>query len=890
MHIRSLTTLVLLCAATLASAADATKTHLNLARGWALQSSAKITAKGEEISRAGFATDGWHKATVPTTVVAALVADGTFPDPYFGMNMRKLPGVTYGIGENFSLEPMASDSPFAVPWWYRTEFTVPASFAKRHVLLHLDGLSFRANVWLNGKQIASSQQIAGTWRLFELDVTPHLNAGAKNALAIEVSAPTPHDLAMTFVDWNPMPPDKNMGLWRRVFLTAEGPVSVRHPFVETEVPSLDAARLTVRADLINHANEPVRGTLRGTIGKIRFSQPVELAAGETKSVAISPAEVPELAVKDPELWWPAQMGKPVLHTLDLAFETNGEVSDQKTIRFGIRQVTSEMDPSKKILKFKINGKPILIRGGGWSPDAMVREDEQRMEAKVRLAQHMGLNTIRLEGKLETEQFFELTDQLGMLVMAGWCCCHHFEEWDKWNDEDHKIAEASQRSQILRLRAHPSVFVWLNASDMPPTIPQVEQMYINVLKEVHWPNPYVSSAKNLDSPLTGPPGVKMAGPYDFVPPVYWYEDTGDVKKVGGEFGGAWSFATEISPGGAPPEIESIKAMLPKEHLWPVDDWWNFHAGGGEFKDMNLFIDAMDARYGKSSNVEEFATKSQMMAYEGLRAMFEAYSRNKYTSTGVIQWMMTNAWPSMIWHQYDYYLRPGGGYYGTKKATEPLHALYSYDDRSVWLVSSRYDATAQVKVTATVYDLNMKPHWQQSATVTAAPDSTQQVLTVPSPIDGLSTTYFLHLEVTGPSGAQADSNLYWLSTKTEKVAWDKSKWWYSPVVSFADFKGLNELPKARVTYTSKSKPEGGKMRTTVRVKNTSPGLAFFLRLKVNKGANGEEILPSYWDDNYFSLLPGEEREISATYDAAGLKGAKPHITLTGWNVHAQGSGAR
>lgn len=887
MPIRSLTALILLLSAPLASGSSrASRPRLDLARGWTLQSSAKVTASGDEISRAGFDAKGWHAATVPTTVVAALVKDGTFPDPYFGMNLRKLPGVDYGIGENFSLKPMSPNSPFAVPWWYRTEFTIPAGFAQQHVLLHLDGLSFRANVWLNGKQIARSQDIAGTWRLFELDVTPHLRPGAKNALAIEVFAPTPHDLAMTFVDWNPMPPDKNMGLWRPVFLTAEGPVSVRHPFVETEVLSLDSARLTVRADLINHAEQAVRGTLRGVIGKIRFAQPVELAAGETRSVAISPAEVPELAVKNPELWWPAQMGKPALHTLELQFETGGEVSDQASIRFGIRQVTSELDATRRILKFSINGKPILIRGGGWAPDAMVREDEKRLEAKVRLAQHMGLNTIRLEGKLETEQFFELTDRLGMLVMAGWCCCHHFEEWDKWNDEDYRIAEASQRSQILRLRAHPSVFVWLNASDMPPSIPKVEQMYINVLKEVHWPNPYVSSAKNEPSPLTGPPGVKMAGPYDFVPPVYWLEDTGDVKKVGGEFGGAWSFATEISPGGAPPEIESIKAMLPQEHWWPVDDWWNFHAGGGEFKDMNIFIDAMDARYGKSSTLEEFSTKSQMMAYEGLRAMFEAYSRNKYKSTGVIQWMMTNAWPSMIWHQYDYYLRPGGGYYGTKKACEPLHAMYSYDDASVWLVSSRYDAVPKVKVTAVAYDTSMKVLWQQATTVDAGPDSTQQLFRIPPQVAaGAHGTYFLTLDVTEPTGARASSNLYWLSTRPEKVAWDKSKWWYSPVVSYADFTALNELPKARVTYTTRSKAEAGAMRTTVRLKNTSPAIAFFLRLKLDKGESGEEILPSYWDDNYFSLLPGEEREISASYDGAALAGAQPRVSVSGWNVEVR-----
>src|SRR6185369_8636050 len=147
-----------------------------LRQNWQLQSSCKVEAKGEQISQAMFRPQGWHKIQVPSTVVAALVADKTFPDPYFGMNLRQLPGVSYPIGENFSLLEMPKDSPFAVPWWYRTEFTLPAISAKRKVSLHLDGLSFRANVWLNGKQIGKAEDIAGTWRLFEIDATAALHA------------------------------------------------------------------------------------------------------------------------------------------------------------------------------------------------------------------------------------------------------------------------------------------------------------------------------------------------------------------------------------------------------------------------------------------------------------------------------------------------------------------------------------------------------------------------------------------------------------------------------------------------------------------------------------------------------------------------------------------
>ena len=281
---------------------------------------------------------------------------------------------------------------------------------------------------------------------------------------------------------------------------------------------------------------------------------------------------------------------------------------------------------------------------------------------------MGLNTVRLEGKLETDEFFDLTDRHGILVMAGWCCCDHWERWPKWTPRDLKIAEESLRSQMYRLRSRPSLLMWLNGSDNPPPA-DIETMYLNVEKECRWPNPILSSATAKTSTVSGITGVKMTGPYDYVAPAYWLLDS--------KTGGAHGFNTETGPGPAVPPVESLREMLPAEHLWPIDDWWNFHAGGGQFRDIRVFSEALNARYGTATGLEDFAFKSQLMTYEAMRAMFEAFSRNKYTSTGVIQWMLNNAWPSLIWHLYDYYLRPGGGYFGAKKAMEPIHPLYSYD---------------------------------------------------------------------------------------------------------------------------------------------------------------------------------------------------------------------
>ncbi len=853
-----------------------------LAEGWALQSSAKVEQKGEEISSARFEPKGWRAVTVPTTVVAAMVKDKVYPDPMFGMNLRQLPGVAYPIGKNFSNEAMPPDSPFAVSWWYRKEFTLPASYKGKTMWLNFRGINYRANIWLNGKQIAKSDEVAGAWRTYEFNVTDTAKAGATNVVAVQVYAPTDTELAITFVDWNPAPPDKNMGLWREVYFTTSGAVAVRHPAVFTKLePGNDKAHLTVAAVLKNGTGQAVRGALKGTIERIRFEQEVELAPGEAKDVTFDPEKFEQLSVANPRLWWPVQMGTPNLYSLHLEFDVDGKASDHSDTQFGIRQVESELTgPDRRL--FTVNGKKILIRGGGWTTDMMLRENSQRLQDEFRYVRDMGLNTIRLEGKMETEEFFNLADQQGILVMAGWCCCDAWEHWSVWSQENYNVAKESLRDQIYRLRGHPSLIAWLNGSDNPPP-PDVEEMYLSVEKQLLWPNPVVSSATAKLAAVSGDSGVKMTGPYEYVAPSYWMGDikNADHKCNQGGCGGAYGFNTETSPGPAVPPIESLQAMLPKDHLWPIDDYWNYHAGGGVFKTIQVYTEAQDARYGKSGSAEEFAFKSQLMGYEGIRAMYEAYSRNKYTSTGVIQWMLNNAWPSIIWHLYDYYLRPGGGYFGAKKAMEPLHPVYAYDDHSVWLVSSQYEDVRSLKLTAKIYNQDMTEKFSKVVTVDAAADSTNKVFEIPG-IGNLSAAYFLSLRLEDSSGTLVGSNFYWLSSKAETIDWEKSNWYTTPTASFADYTSLSQLPKVKLKHTSRTETKGGEAVTHVTLENPSKSIAFFVRLKLNKGAGGEEVLPVLWQDNYVSLLPGETRELTATYRAGELGTAKPSIEISGWNV--------
>ncbi|HEX9383087.1 MAG TPA: hypothetical protein VF908_06780, partial [Gemmatimonadaceae bacterium] len=328
--------------------------------GWMIQSSAKVGVDGATLSSTTYRPTDWYRATVPSTVVGTLVEDSLYRDPFVGMNLRELPGTTFLIGANFVHTAMDPQSPYAVPWWYRTTFRVPATMRGKRVALHFDGINYRANIWLNGRRLADSTAVVGTYRRYEFDITDAIKGGAENALAVEVFAPTPPDLQTTWVDWNPSPPDKNMGLWQPVFVSASGDVTVRYPEVVSHVDTatLRSADLTVVTELRNLTGQSVSGTLRGRIGSVAFSKPVTLASHDSALVRFSPDSFPQLRFANPRLWWPTELGKPELYDLSLEFVSGGRVSDRQNLRFGIREITSESTPKGGRL-FRVNGRRIL---------------------------------------------------------------------------------------------------------------------------------------------------------------------------------------------------------------------------------------------------------------------------------------------------------------------------------------------------------------------------------------------------------------------------------------------------------------------------------------------------------------------------------------------------
>ena len=420
----------------------------------------------------------------------------------------------------------ASSFAQADSWWYRATFTTSASVNER-TTLRFEGINYRANIWVNGVLVASNSTIVGTFRHFDLDIS-EIIAGRPSALAIEIFRPynpglgktKTTDLAITFVDWAPQSPDWQGGLWLPVSLLVTGPLSLRYPLVNTTLlADATTAALDIAVDVTNHVATPATGMLTAMLRRadgtivVNASLLVSAPALSTATVILRASDFPALTVRNASLWWPYQMGEPHLHDLVVEITDTGSgnaVSDAMAARVGLRQTASRIDTNGHLQLF-VNGVPVLVRGGGWAPDLFLRTSAARTRAELGYVRGMGLNTVRLEGKLQEDDFFDAADEMGILTMPGWCCCDAWQNWGDWTNDTYTIASASMASQTARLRRHASVLAFFTSSDeLPP--PRVEQLYIDAAAASNFPNPLIAAASTAKSTLTGPTGVKMSGPY------------------------------------------------------------------------------------------------------------------------------------------------------------------------------------------------------------------------------------------------------------------------------------------------------------------------------------------------------------------------------------------
>ncbi|MEO6633359.1 MAG: glycoside hydrolase family 2 protein, partial [Mucilaginibacter sp.] len=572
-----------------------------------------------------------------------------------------------------------------------------------------------------------------------------------------------------------------------------------------------------------------------------------------------------------------EYGKPELNRIELSSITGGQVSNELSENFGIRQVSSVMIDDNKARKFVINGKPIMLRGAAWSPDIFQRRSRERQEQELKLVRDMNMNVVRSEGKLEDDSFYEICDREGLLVMTGWMCCGAWQYPEKWDAAKRSVAMASDSSVMYWLRNKPSMLTWLNGSDMPPRDKKVEADWLAIEAHLKWPNPTIASANETASKVSGPTGVKMAGPYDWVPPAYWEGDTS-------KYGGAWSFATEISPGPSIPPYESLIKFIPKDSINNKSLDWLYHCGTMQFGNTKIFDTALYARYGKPADIMDYLNKAQLQNYEGHRAMMEGYGLKKHNNaTGVVQWMLSNPWPSLIWHTYDYYLYPAGTYFGIKKSLEPLHVMYSYHTNTVNIINSTLQPFTNLTVRATIYNLDGTEKFTEDNLQNVDGDGIKQCFALHD-IEGLSAVYFLRLELKNSSGKVESINWYWLSAKKDELNWKKSTWYYTPQSVFADYSPLSNMPKAnlKVSHTSAKVENGASHKITLT--NIGKSVAFFVHIRALKEKGGEDILPVIFEDNYIILAPGETRTINCSYLNKDAGNGEPYILINGWNVDA------
>jgi len=856
-----------------------------LSSGWKMQAQDKLDITEEEkISLNDFSTDTWYNAVVPGTVLGSMATYKIIEDPYFGINMQ-------------SVDP----EQFKQPWWFRTTFSLTKEDLDKIVSLRFNGINYRADLWVNGKLVADKNEFAGTYRMFAFNISDFVKEG-ENTVALKMIQHADGEYSIGFVDWNPLPRDRNLGIFREVFLEINEGVKIRSPFIYSKVDkgTLRDVDLFFQTDLVNSTGKNITGTLRVDYELGVLEKKVEVKAGETLSCSFTPEEFNGLSVKDVLLWWPNGMGEANLYNLKTEFISGNKILDRVEKRFGIREISSYLDKRQNRV-FEVNGKFVLIKGGGWTDDVLLQDTKPSVEAQLKYVQHMNLNSIRLEGFWgKDESLYDLCDEYGIMVMIGWNCHWEWEEYllkpthEKYggpvSEEDINLIAASWFDQMMWLRNHPSIFVWMLGSDKLPH-PDLERRYIKMFNEYDPSRPYVTSAGGagtektnvvaetpLYSEISGPTGMKMLGPYAITPPHYWFTDT--------TLGGAWGFNTETCPGEEIPPLASLRKMLPEESLWPIDKkYWEYHTGRNEFTTLERFLRALNARYGESSNIEEFAYKSQVSNYELMRPMFEAFIAHKPVSTGLIQWKLNSAWPELIWQLYDTYLQPNGAFYAVRKACTPLHAIYRYGFNDIYLANEDLSDARNLSVKIRIFDINSREIFADEWKGDITTNTSKFIYKLPE-IKGLTPVYFLDLRIYNQEGREVDYNIYWLSQKKDILDYPASAklpWpYYTPTKQYADYTALNKLPDVELNYDYQFRKDDVYGYVDLKVKNPPDAIAFFIFFDVTDSASEKPVLPVYFDDNYVTLLPGEERSYTAKYFLRDSDGKRPAVAVKGWNV--------
>lgn len=878
---------------------------------WELASSTTTRSNASVLSVVGSGIlEQWHLVPVSRcTVVACLHAAGVSPWDDLGTVFRS---------NNLASLLDNGDATFKSDWLYRREFTL-SSKTGRHFHLEIHGITSAADIFLNGEQVVTRNIQAGSYGGFTYDITTFVSD--VNALLIK-AYPTDYnyDFAQGFVDWNPNPPDNGTGIWRNITLKQTGPVILSPMSVETEFigPNMLEALITLRTTVRNLENRTVKVEVAVEFLDIvtftmlmNASHKIDIPPYTTASIGMFER------IDDPPIWWPRQWGEQRLVKVQLNATVDNVLSDSLRNTVGLREVRSKLNEHGDLV-FNVNRQPLQIFGAGYAPDLFLRWDNNRFEKMCEYILDIGLNTIRLEGKMEQPELYDIADRLGIMVLPGWECCDKWEAWSyndelsvfpfpTWTTMDYMTAGTNMDHEASMLQIHPSVLGFMVGSDFWPDH-NATIIYREAIKTAGWHMQIISSGSQRGYPASlGPSGMKMNGPYDWVPPNYWWDtEPASTKRYGAAFG----FGSELGAGVGTPEIGSLSKFLTKQE---IDDLWQkpnasfYHNGIGKtFASRKIYNEALSARYGTPTSSADYLQKAQMMDYEATRAQFEAYAAKwsaARPATGMIYWMLNNAWPSLHWNLFDYYLRPAGSYFGAKAGSGLEHVAYDYQRKQVYLINrsgfSEYGDPPNGPRTVLVEAIDMNGNTILNKTVeTMEKRNSSELVLGKKELRGLKKIQdvaFLRLQLFKGKSELLHRNVYWLTKHTDKLAWGDSEWYYTPVHKYVDYSALSHLPRATMSVVAKRIPDHGRVLPKLRnganitLTNHSPVPAFFVRLNLVRENEGggeqewEDVVPVEWEDNYVTLWPYETMVVIA---AVKTDVRARYLQVDGKNVNTPG----
>lgn len=881
-----------------------------------LQSSAVITESGDVISTTQYKPNVyWFPVSVPSTVLTGLVTNHVYPDPYSGLNNMMIPDANDDFNKQYHLEQYShlpnQPNPWKKPYWYRTSFSVPESDKGRHFELVFKGINYRAAVWLNGKQIADSSQMVGMFAEYSLDVSKQIAAGAKNVLAVKIypldvpGLPSREQLKalddfyenggptgdigknVTMLcsagwDWIPPVRDRNMGIWQPVFLRTTGDVTISRPVVRTTLPNLPdttLARISLGITLSNHAAQSKNGTVTVTIKPenftgptIRFTKDVTLSSGGLSRIDLKPNKEKFIQLVNPSLWWPNGYGKPNLYRANIQYSDGTGILDESSVVFGVRTVSSKAVPVNNSLRrdFFVNGKKVFLLGGAWVPDMLLQTDSSRYNQELRLCKNANANLVRIWGGGITPQdvFFDLADRYGLLVWSDFWVTGdtqgEFKGSPDWPLESN-VFISNMTSTIYRIRNHPSLLVWTGGNEGHARKELYDAMRDSVIA-LDGTRPFIPSSSGFAKLPAGwkgswpddqPSGVYSGGPYRWTDPAEYYKLAQHAPD--------WVFKDETGIPSQPP-YNSLKKIIP-DLIWdrtapfPMNNTWGYHdaaTGNGHFE---LYYKEMITRFGEPSGMEDYCNKMQLMNAMGYQAIFEAAQHKLNDIGGVMLWKLNAAFPSLVWQIYDWYLQPNAGFYFMQNACRPVHVQFHRHNSMVAIVNRSYTPTGRLTAEAEVFDVAGKSLSRQSASADIGASDVKEVLSLTGTLANQKGVHIVILRLKDASSQVIARNVYWIADGN-------------------DFRPLNSMPKAKV-QARVIRTEGSKVYPTwiIQVSNPSSQVAFFIRPQLTTG--GDEILPTYWSENFFSLSPGDSIVLSASVPATSLSGPVS-LTLEGWNV--------